>query len=417
MPDPLVAASLHRPAILAILLLTYAGIALGRVPGLKLDRTGIALLGAIGMMVFGGLGTANAVRFLNGPTLMLLFGFFVLSAQLRLCGLYHKIADGISRHLVHPARFMLILMLVTGGLSAILNNDVVCLAFTPVVAVALIRQRLNPIPFLIALAVASNLGAAATPIGNAQNLLIGEVAHLDFAHYVLWSAVPVLFALGSAYGIIWLLSRASFRRPVAAAAPPAEPDIPFDLGHTVKGLVILAAVIGLFFSKLPKELIVLTAAGIHLASPKFRTADLLRLVDWPVLVLFMGLFVVTGAFQATGYGEAAVQWLSQVGFNLQKTGNLALATTLLSNLINNSAAVLLLVKVVDLSRPITGYVLALANSFGGCLFIVGSVANIIVMQQARQFGIEVSFRQYARIGVPVTVVALGGLLTWVALVH
>ena len=172
--------------------------------------------------------------------------------------------------------------------------------------------------------------------------------------------------------------------------------------HTIKGLIILAVVIGLFFSPLPKEVIALAAAGIHLASTKFRTEDLLKLVDWPILVLFMGLFVVTGAFQSTGYGDRAVQWL-------------ALATAGLSNLINNSAAVMLLLKMVNLSHPATAYILALANSFGGSLIIIGSVANIIVVQQARELGIKISFRDFARLGVPVTLAALGGLLAWVEL--
>jgi Na+/H+ antiporter NhaD/arsenite permease-like protein len=138
-------------------------------------------------------------------------------------------------------------------------------------------------------------------------------------------------------------------------------------------------------------------------------------VDWPILVLFMGLFVVTGAFQSTGYGERAVQWLAHSGFNLDAPANLALATAALSNLINNSAAVMLLLKVVNLSHASTAYILALANSFGGSLFIVGSVANIIVVQQARDMGINISFRDFARLGVPVTLTALAGLIGWVLL--
>jgi Na+/H+ antiporter NhaD/arsenite permease-like protein len=191
---------------------------------------------------------------------------------------------------------------------------------------------------------------------------------------------------------------------------------PFNRPHTIKGLVILVVVVGLFFSPLPKEIIALAAAGIHLASTKFRTDDLLRLVDWPILVLFMGLFVVTGAFQSTGCGDQAVQWLAQGGFNLNAPMNLALATAALSNLISNSPAVLLLLNVADLSHPAAAYILALANSFGGSLIILGSVSNIIVVQQARAMGIKISFRDFARLGFPVTLAALAGLLAWIALV-
>jgi len=191
---------------------------------------------------------------------------------------------------------------------------------------------------------------------------------------------------------------------------------PFNRPHTIKGLVILVAVIGLFFTRLPKELVALTAAGIHLASPKFRTEDLLKLVDWPILVLFMGLFVVTGAFQTTGYGEQAVHWLAQQGLRLQSPSVLALATAALSNLINNSAAVMLLLKVANVAHPPGAYVLALANSFGGSLLILGSVSNIIVVQQARELGVRISFADFARLGIPVTLASMGGLVAWVVLI-
>jgi len=161
--------------------------------------------------------------------------------------------------------------------------------------------------------------------------------------------------------------------------------------------------------------VALTAAGIHLASPKFRTSDLLGLVDWPILVMFMGLFVVTGAFQATGYGDQAVQWLAGNGLDIKSPAALAIVTAALSNLINNSAAVMLLLKVTNVAQPPAAYVLALANSFGGSLIIVGSVSNIIVVQQARQLGVRISFGDFARLGIPVTLAALTGLLLWIAI--
>ena len=406
-----------RPVLLAIFALTYLGIAMGHVPGLKLNRVGIVLLGAIALMIFGGVTTGEVIAYVNWPTILLLFGFFVISAQLRLSGFYDRVADGISARLGHPARFLLVLMAVTAGLSAFLNHDIVCFVFTPIVGAALLRKQLNPVPFLIALAIASNVGAAATLIGNPQDMMIGAVARLNFGRYMLWSCIPVLFALGAAYGLIWMLSRNHLQSALAAQAGPDRPAYPFNRAHTIKGLVILVVVVGLFFSPLPKEIIALAAAGLHLASPKFRTDDLLGLVDWPILVLFMGLFVVTGAFQSTGYGDQAVHWLAGSGFGLNVPRNLALVTAALSNLINNSAAVMLLLKVINLSQPVAAYVLALANSFGGSLIIVGSVSNIIVVQQARALGIKISFRDFARLGVPVTLAALAGLIGWVALVH
>jgi len=245
--------------------------------------------------------------------------------------------------------------------------------------------------------------------------MIGQVAHLNFGQYILWCAVPVIFAMAAAYGIIWLMSRKNLKTVLTGQNELKQEIYPFNRLHTIKGLVILAVVIGLFFSPLPKEVIALAAAGIHLASTKFRTDDLLKLVDWPILVLFMGLFVVTGAFQATGFGDQAVQWLAHDGFNLNSPADLAVATAGLSNLINNSAAVMLLLKMVNLSQPATAYILALANSFGGSLIIIGSVSNIIVVQQARELGIKISFWDFARLGAPVTLAAIVGLLVWVKL--
>ena len=401
------------PAVLVIFALTYLGIALGRVPYLKINRIGIALLGAIAIMVFSGLPTTAVVSFVNWPTILLLFGFFVLSAQLRLSGFFDLVAAGISARLGHPARFLLILMLASAGLSAFLNNDIVCFVFAPVVGAALLRQQINPVPFLIALAVASNIGASATVVGNAQDMMIAETAGLDFGRYLLWCIIPVLFALGCAYGLIWMMSRHNLVSIAPAPAGSQPPLHPYNRAHTIKGLVILALVIAFFFSSVPKEIIALTAAGIHLASPKFRTHDLLALVDWPILVLFMGLFVVTGVFQATGCGEQAVQWLAHAGVNLQSLPVLAVVTALLSNLISNAAAVMLLVKVTNIAHPATAYVLALANSLGGNLIIIGSLANIIVVLQARDLGINIGFRDFARLGVPVTLASLAGLLAWV----
>jgi Na+/H+ antiporter NhaD/arsenite permease-like protein len=401
--------------ILAIFAVTYIGIAIGHIPGLKLNRPGIALLGAIAMMMFGGITTAAAVSYVNWPTICLLFGFFVISAQLRLSGFYDQVALGLAKQLGNPARFLLILMLVTAGLSAVLNHDIVCYAFAPITGAALLRKQINPVPFLIALAISSNIGAAATLIGNPQNMMIGQVAHLDFGRYMFWSSVPVVFALTTAYGIIWLMSRNTLQASLSSQSVMAQQAYPFNRLHTIKGIIILILVIGLFFTSYPKEMIVLAAAAVHLASTKFRTEDLLGLVEWPILVLFMGLFVVAGAFQATGYGEHAIHWLAQGGFNLNAPGNLTLMTAALSNLVGNSAAVMLLLKVVNLAGPVTPNVLALANSFGGSLIIIGSVSNIIVVQQARELGIKISLWDFARLGIPVTLVALLGLVAWVAL--
>src|SRR5580704_18559524 len=135
--------------ILLIFAITYAWLAKGRIPGLKMNRAGIALLGAIAMLIFGNVTTQEAIGYVNWPTVCLLFGFFVISAQLRLSGFYNLVANAIAARLGHPARFLLILMVVSGGLSAFLNNDIVCFVFAPITGIALLRKQINPVPFLI----------------------------------------------------------------------------------------------------------------------------------------------------------------------------------------------------------------------------------------------------------------------------
>jgi Na+/H+ antiporter NhaD/arsenite permease-like protein len=406
----------QRPMILAIFLLTYIALAIGRIPGLRLNRTGIALLGAIAMIIFSGNSTEQSASAVNWPTIFLLFGFFVISAQLRLSGFYDRIAEAISNRLAAPEHFLVWLIAVTAGLSAFLNNDIVCYVLTPVVGAALIRKRMDPVPFLIALAVSSNIGAAATLIGNAQNMLIGSVAHLSFLKYSAWSFVPALLGLGATYAVTRI---GQLQGPPVLQADDIEPEDPpcvFDRYHTAKGLVILAGVIALFFTPIPREITVLVAAGIHLLSTKFRTEQLLALVDWPVLLLFMSLFVISGTFQAAGYSELLVRWLEGAGFDPKILSHEAILTAGLSILINNAPAVMLLVKIVPMANVASAYVMAVANSFAGNAIMTASVANIIVVQQARRQGIVISFGAFARLGIPITIAAIAGLVGWAALV-
>ncbi len=404
------------PAVLAIFVLTYAGLAVGRIPGLKLNRAGIAILGAITMMITSRNSTTAVASAVNWPTICLLFGFFVISAQLRLSGFYDRIADRISGQLRHPAQFLLFLILMTAGLSAFLNNDIVCFVLTPVVGAELIRKGINPVPFLVALVISSNIGAALTLIGNGQNMMIGQLAGLSFLRYMLWSIPPVLLGLGATY----LFARAEARPgpPVlqSADADPGTSVYPFDSYHTKKGLAVLAVVIALFFTPLPREVVVLAAAGIHFMSGKYRTQDLLALVDWQVLLIFIALFVLSGALQATGYEAGLVRWLEVRGLDPSRPGNEIVLTAGLTALTGNAPAVMLLVKLVPIAQASTASIMCVANSFGGNAVMTASVANIIVLQQARRQGIVISLADFSRLQVPVTIVALAGLYGWAVLV-
>ncbi len=405
----------QRPFVLAIFVLTYAGLAVGRIPGLKLNRTGIALLGAIAMMIVTRNSTAVTLACVNWPTIALLFGFFVISAQLRLSGFYGKVAASVSSRLNAPVRVLGYLIAVVAALSAFLNNDIVCYVLAPVVGAAAVGKGRDPVPFLVAIALASNIGAGATLIGNAQNMMIGQLAGLGFLRYMLWSIVPVLFGLSATYVVAGRQARHGGWEGGGLVAAPEPNPIPFDPYHTTKGLVILAAVIALFFTSLPREIVVLVAVGIHLMSTKFRTEEILALVDWPLLLLFMALFVVSGTFQASGYGERLVGWLDAMRFDLARPANEVAATAVLTALINNAPAVMLLVKLLPIKATGVAYTLAVANSFAGNSILTASIANIIVVQQARQQRIGVSFGAFVRIGLPVTVLSLSALVGWAIL--
>ncbi len=403
-------------ATLVIFCLTYLGIAAGRIYGLQLDRTGIVLLGSIALLVCGCITLPEAVDAVSVPSILLLFSLMVIASQLHYAGFYHRVADGISRYLDRPAFFLAILMVTAGVLSAFLNNDVICFAFAPVVARTTLRKGHNPIPFLIGLALASNIGCTLTVIGNAQNVLVGQLAHLNFGAYMLWVIVPVSAAMLVAYCIVYALGHKHFSITQSQKLLKVTPDdTPFDRWRTIKGLGAIVLIVLLFFADLPHYLVALTIAGLLLCSHRLKSKAVLQGVDWQLLMLFIGLFVVVGAFEDANLAEQGVTYLRDHGVDLNNPYILALSSGALSNLINNSAAVMLLVHVVDLSQPINGYVLALSNSFAGNLLLIGSMANIIVVECANDVGVKISFKEFARYGVPTALSSFVILLGWVGL--
>lgn len=401
-----------KSAAIIIFLISYAGIAFGALPRLALDRTGFALLGAIAMVAAGVLPVDAALKSIDASTILLLYGLMVLSSQFRLGGFYTWTALRITRHMEKPVWFLLLLMLVSAGLSAVLANDIVCLAFTPVLAVALLRAGLNPVPFLLGLAVASNIGSAATIIGNPQNMLIGQKLRLDFGNFTLWCLPPALVSLALAYGILLWNYRGRLRSPQQASwAGPADwPEL--NPRQTAKGIAVTLCLLLLFFTKVPREVTALSAAGFLLCSRQMKSRSLLGLVDWHLITLFCGLFIIIRGFSATGVPQQAVQWLGHHGMGFGSPGALAWISLGLSNLVSNVPATMLLVDYVDPRVPVQGYVLALASTFAGNLITLGSIANLIVIEQAKLFGIQIGFKEHARTGVAVTLASMAVLLLW-----
>ena len=413
----------HRPevdaGVVAVFALVYLGMFLGGLPKLKLDRAGVALLGAIAVIGMGAVTVEEAARSVDLPTILLLFSFMVVSAQMRLGGFYAAVTRWVGGQPLAPAALLGALIVVSAALSAVFSNDVICLAMTPVVARLCLQRGLPPVPFLVGLACAANIGSAATLIGNPQNMLIGSVLQLPFAGYARQALVPVAISLGLLWG--WLAMGPGARERLVspprampdAAAPPSDEPV-FDAVQTAKGLVVATVVLWAFlFTTWPHEVVALVAAGVLLLSRRFHSSHVMGFVDWELLVMFMGLFVVNHAFERTGLAAQAVAALAAQGVNLGHTGPLFAAGLVLSNLVSNVPAVMLLLPHVQGQDPAAaGLTLALVSTFAGNLLLVGSVANLIVADLAAQQGIAIDWRAHARIGIPVTLLTLAVVAGW-----
>ncbi|MBI2440510.1 MAG: anion transporter [Lentisphaerae bacterium] len=397
-----------------IFMATYLGVATGCVPRLALDRTGIALLGAIAMVATGALALPQALRALDAPTLLLLYALMVISAQFRIGGFYTQTVLQLRRFMPREKLFLLLVMAVTAAMSAVLVNDVICLAFTPVLAVALLQAGLNPVPFLIGMAMASNIGSAATIIGNPQNMLIGQMGRLAFGPFVAWCGIPSLISLAMAYGIIvWLYHGRFHGTPPKHTGAASWP--PFNRRQSIKGLLGTGALILLFFTHIPRELTALSIAGLLLCSRQMRTRDLLEQVDWHLLTLFCGLFIVIGGFMLTDLPMALVTDLKAYGIDIHNLYVLTGLSALLSNVVSNVPATMLMIQFLNPARVTEWYVLALASTYAGNLITIGSIANLITIEQARYYGITIGFKEHARIGIPVTILSLLIALLWIKL--
>lgn len=403
-------------ATVFIFLTTYMGVALGRIPGLMLDRTGIALLGAIAMIVAGTMSFPQAVQAVDLPTIVLLYALMVVSAQLRLGGFYTRTAFWITSVLVHPRFFLLTAMLTSAVMSAVLANDIVCLAFTPVLTLSLLSGRRNPVPYLLGLAIASNIGSAATVIGNPQNMLIGQVGRLAFDRFFFWCAPPSAAALILSYAMLcWFFRKDFHRRAETPDATPILRTLPrFDRWQSIKGLMVVGSLLVLFLTAIPREMSAIAAAGVLLCSRRLKSREMLQLVDWHLITLFCALFILVHGLEATGIPEVLLAALKSARVDLHEPFTLCGVSVALSNLVSNVPAAMLLVKFLDPARLEQWYALAVSSTFAGNLITIGSIANLIVIEQAAACGVNISFRDHARVGVPVTIASLAVLAVWIA---
>ncbi|SPF38553.1 Na+/H+ antiporter NhaD-like permease [Syntrophobacter sp. SbD1] len=400
--------------VLAVFAGVYAGMMLGGIPWSALDRAGVALLGAIALVATHKISPEAAWEAVNVPTISLLFGFMVVSSQLRLSGFYTRLGHRLASLQVSPRTLLALLVGVVGLLSAVLANDIVCcLAMTPVLIEGCARRGLDPIPYLLGLACAANVGSAATLIGNPQNMLIGQALHVPFTGYLLLASPPVIAGLIAVWLVISYCSAGKWTRPVPV---PKVSENHFNTWQAGKGLgVVTLLVLAFLFTSWPQDVLALCAAGALLSSRRMASHDLLRLVDWEILVLFIGLFIVNHVIETSGLLSVFFGILQDLGIHLKSLPWLFGVTVLLSNLVSNVPAVMLLLPVATHSTA--GPALALASTLAGNLLLFGSIANIIVAEQASKLDVHISWKMHARIGVPVTLSTLAMAAGWLWLLH
>jgi len=398
--------------VLAVFVVVYGGMILGGLPGLGLDRTGVAVLGAMALIAGGALDVQAAWLAVDAPTMALLFGLMVVSAQFRLGGFYTAVTRRVAQAQLSPRRLLGLVMLVAAALSAVLANDIVCLAMAPILLEGCVRRGLNPTPFLLGLACASNVGSAATLIGNPQNMLIGQALGMDFAAYLLDALPPTLAGLAASWLILCAMSRGRWHRLMPQVQVEA-PDL--NRWQTGKGLMALAVLLaGFLFSPMPREALALAVAAVLLMSRRLASRRFFALIDGQLLLLFMGLFVLNRAMAQSGASEMMFGLVRSAGVDLGRPAWLFAVTVVLSNVVSNVPAVMLLLPAASSHEG--GLLLALASTLAGNLVLVGSIANLIVVDRAERLGLRIGWLEHLRVGVPVTLATLLAAAAWMWLI-
>ena len=385
---------------------------------LLLNRPAAALLGAVLMVGSGVMTPEQAYRAVDYDTLVLLLGMMLIAAYLSLAGFFDWAADWILRHARSPQSLLLWLICTAGLLSALLVNDTICLMLTPLVVAVIVRGRLPLPPYLLALAMSANLGSVATLVGNPQNMIIGHLSQIPFIHFS-WSLLPVALA---GLAIQYVVLRFGFRKALARAIiHRPKPELrQLDRRLLAVTLGVLALVFAGFMSGLNLSWTALAGGALVMVLARRDTHEVLKLVDWHLLVFFAALFIVVDGLNGTGLPDQTYGKLRGVfGATPGVQGwNLAWFSVLGSNVFSNVPFVLVAGKWIhNFAEPeLMWKVMALATTFAGNLTIVGSVANIIVVESARKHT-EIGFWDYAKFGIPVTILTTAAGMGILLLLH
>ncbi len=389
-----------------IFLASYLVFALGKFPGLKIDRPGAAIIGAVAMVAARILPPRQAVGYIDFSTLVLLFAMMLIVGSLHLSGFFEWNAQLVLKRLT-PSHLLPAVIFTTGILSAFFVNDIVCLIMVPFVLSITQRMRLPALPYLLAVATASNIGSVATITGNPQNMLIGSYSGIGYRDF-LWHLGPVaVLGLLLDWAILhWFYfykqnEATELERTIALPA--------LDIAQVTKPAIVVTAVVVGFFLGAPPATAAALGAAVLLITRTREPQKLYQEVDWGLLVFFVGLFLIVGGAEQAGIVGSLLRVAQH--WDLQKMGVFTAVTALLSNLVSNVPAVMLLKSLVPgFAHARTAWlVLAMASTLAGNLTITGSVANIIVVETAKP-EIHVGFWDYFRVGLPITVATM--LVGW-----
>jgi Na+/H+ antiporter NhaD/arsenite permease-like protein len=383
---------------------TIGGIAVGRWPLLRADRATIGLIGAALLLACGALTLDQALAGIDGGTILLLFSMMVLNGCLFLAGFFRVVTRLVVRVARSPRALLAVLIGVSGVLSALFLNDTVVLMLTPIVLELAGALRRNPVPYLLGLAVAANVGSAATITGNPQNIVIGSRSQIPYADFAGALAPVALAGLAICWLVIVLVYRAEFG--AARLELPAEAPARIYRPLLRKTGAVVALLLAAFLAGVPVPLAAFLAAAALLATRRLRPERVFKTIDWNLLVFFAGLFVVTHSLETQGLSAGLAALLAP----LARAGlaPFGLATVLLSNLVSNVPAVLLLQGLVpSFADPRRAWLmLAAASTLAGNLTLLGSVANLIMAELAARWGVRITFRAYLQVGLPVTLLTV-----------
>jgi Na+/H+ antiporter NhaD/arsenite permease-like protein len=397
-------------AAIAIFAMTYLVVAIGRLPGFRLDRAGAALVGASLMVAAGALPLEEVPKAIDFDTIILLLGVMIVVANLRLSGFFRLVNGWVVTRARYPIVLLTAVVLVSGILSAFLVNDTVCLVLTPLVLDLVTRLRRNPVPYLLAIAMASNAGSTATITGNPQNMIIGTLSHIPYGTFAAALSPIAGIGLVLTVGLIAFVYRSEYwtRQRLLSESEPAHTDWPI----MVKSVAVSLAMIAGFFAGVPPAEAAIVAGAVLLLTRRIKSEKVYAEIDWTLLLMFAGLFIVVAGLEHSVLSPEVIGAVSHL--HLERTPVLSGITAILSNIVSNVPAVLVLKPFIAQlqSQQLAWLTVAMASTLAGNFTLVGSVANLIVVQRARAQNVEIGFWEYFKIGAPLTALTIGAGVLW-----